>query len=106
LADETKLPHYHYKDVFESPSDTDVCHRSPDNCPDQPRHNIKKCFDDGTLKLDDNDAISSFSTEFNVQKKLIKDHLQHLTTFERKTPAYKGQVGETQVETTEMLRGL
>ena len=49
--DETKLPYFHYKDLFGSPSDTDVCH-----CPSDdwlPRHNIKKCFDDGTLKLDD-----------------------------------------------------
>lgn len=79
--DETKLPHYHYKDVFESPSGTNACHHPPDDW--QPRHNIKKCFDDGTL-LGDDDAISSFSTIFIVEKELIKDHLQHLTTLERK----------------------
>lgn len=79
--DETKLPDYHYKDVFESSSGTDACHHPPDDW--QPRHNIKKCFDDGTL-LGDDDAISSFSTIFIVEKELIKDHLQHLTTLERK----------------------
>ncbi|CAH3105529.1 unnamed protein product [Porites lobata] len=45
--DETKLPHYRCKDVFESPSGTNACHHPPDDW--QPRHNIKKCFDDGTL---------------------------------------------------------
>lgn len=81
--DETKLPDYHYKDldVFESPSGGDACHHPPDDW--QPCHNIKKCFDDGTL-LGDDDAISSFSTIFFVEKELIKDHLQHLTTLERK----------------------
>lgn len=67
--DETKLPHYHYKDVFESPSGTNACHHPPDDW--QPRHNIKKCFDDGTL-LGDDDAISSFSTIFIVEKEIIR----------------------------------
>ena len=79
--DERKLPHYHCKDVFESPSGTNACHHPPDDW--QPRHNIKKCFDDGTL-LGDDDAISSFSTIFIVEKEIIKDHLQHLTTLKRK----------------------
>ena len=67
--DETKLPDYHYKDVFESPSGTNACHHPSDDW--QPRHNIKKCFDDGTL-LGDDDAISSFSTIFIVEKEKLK----------------------------------
>ena len=37
----------------------------------QPRHNIKKYFDDGTLEVDDGDAISSFPTKFLVERGLI-----------------------------------
>ena len=40
-------------------------------------------FDDGTLKLDDAEAILSFSNKFIVEKELVKDHLLHLTTLER-----------------------
>ena len=50
--DESKLPDYHYRGVFDSPTSAD---RSPDDW--QPRHNIKKKFEDGTLKLDDEDSI-------------------------------------------------
>ena len=35
------------------------------------------------MKLDDDEAISSFSTKCIVEKELVKDHLQHLTTLER-----------------------
>ena len=50
VADATKLPDYHYKDVFECCGSEVEDSRSPDDW--QPRHNIKKMFDDGTLKLD------------------------------------------------------
>ena len=67
-SDATKLPDDHYKDVFES------C--SPDDW--QPRRNIKKLFDDGTSKLDKEEAILLFSNKFIMKKELVKDHLLHL----------------------------
>ena len=76
----TKLPDYHYKNVFESCSVEDDESRSPDDW--QPRHNIKNMFDNGTLKLDDEEAISTFSNKFIVENELVKDHLLHLTTLE------------------------
>ena len=60
------LSWYTLWNVFESPSGTDVYPRmSPDDW--QLRRNIKKCFDDGTLKLDDDEAIFSFPTKFIVE---------------------------------------
>lgn len=39
------------------------------------------------------DAVASFSTKFLVEKKLIKDHLHHFTTLERKKSVYiKGRL--------------
>ena len=67
--------------VFQSPNGKDADSRPTDDW--QPRHNIKQMFDGGNLKLDDDEAISSFSTKNFVEKELVKDHLQHLTTLER-----------------------
>lgn len=39
------------------------------------------------------DAVASFSTKFLVEKELIKDHLHHFTTLERKKSVYiKGRL--------------
>ena len=71
--DESKLPDYHYLGVFDSPTGAD---RSHDDW--QPRHNMKKKFQDGTLKLDNEDSICSFSRQFIVDKDFVKEYLQHL----------------------------
>ena len=39
-------------------------------------------FDNGSLKLDDEEAISTFLDKFIVENELVKDHLLHLTTLE------------------------
>ena len=67
--------------MFESYSVEGDESRPPDDW--QPRHNMKKTFDNGTLKLDDEEAISTFSNKFIVENELVKDHLLHLTTLER-----------------------
>ena len=81
VPDTAKLPNFKYKDVFDSYTDDGAGSRLPDDW--QPRHNIKREFEKGTLKLGDKEAISSFSTRFIVEKKLLEDYLYHLTTLER-----------------------
>ena len=69
VPDATKLPDHRYKDVFESCGDEGDDSRSPDVW--QPRHNIKKMFHDGTLKLDNEEAILYFSNKKNYLGKGI-----------------------------------
>ena len=40
-------------------------------------------FESGTLNPDDEDAITNFSAKFIVERKLVKDYLQHLKTIEQ-----------------------
>ena len=75
VPDTSKLPSFHCKDVFDSYEDAS---RPPDDW--RPRHNIKNAFEDGTLKLGDEETISSFSTKFIVEKNLVEEYLLHLTT--------------------------
>ena len=74
--------------MFESCGGEGEDSRSPDDW--QPRHNIKKMFDHGSLKLDNEEAILSFSNKFIVEKELVKDHLLHLTTLERTKNLHAG----------------
>ena len=60
--DESQMPNFHYKDVFEPTAAAGDVARPPDDW--QPRHNIKQKFEDGTLKLTDDEAITSFSSKF------------------------------------------
>ena len=79
--DELQLPNFHYKDVFESPNTVGGVSRCIDDW--QLRHNIKENFNNGTLKLNDEEAISLFSEKCIVEKELAKDYLHHLTNLER-----------------------
>lgn len=82
VPDTSKLPMFHYKDVFDScGNDHDDESRPTDDW--QPRHNIKLAFKNGTLKLGDEDGISLFSSKYIVEKKLVEDYLLHLTTLAR-----------------------
>ena len=67
--------------IFESPNTVGGVSRCIDNW--QPRHNMKENFNNGTLKLNDEEAISLFSDKFIVEKELAKDYLHHLTNLER-----------------------
>ena len=78
---EVQKPNFHYKDVFESPVIAGDVVRPPDDW--QPRHNIKQKFENWTLTLNDDEAISLFSNTFVVEKELIEVYLQHLTNLER-----------------------
>ena len=44
----------------------------------QPRALIKKKFEDGTLALDNAEAIGMFSNTFAVEKSLKRKYLEHL----------------------------
>ena len=74
---------------------------SPDDS--QPRHNIKKMFDEGTLKLDNEKAILFFTNKLIVEKKSVKGHLLYVTTLE---PLCKGQIRKTATETTKTVQGI
>ena len=78
-SDTTELPDDHHKYVFEFWGVNGDVSPSPDDY--QPRRNIKKLFDDGTLKLDKEEAILSFCNKFIMEKELVKDHLLHLKVF-------------------------
>ena len=81
LPDASQMLNFHYKDVFESTAVAGGVAHPPDDW--QPRHNIKQKVEDGTLKLTDDEAITSFSNKFIVEKELVKGYLQHLTNLER-----------------------
>ena len=78
LPDESRLPNFHYLSVFDTPAGAN---RPPDEW--QPRHNIKKQFEDGTLKLDNKESISTFSRHFIVDKELVREYLQHLVELQQ-----------------------
>ena len=69
----------------------------------QPRHNIKQKFEDGTVKLTDDEAITSFSNKFIVEKDLVKDYLQHLTNLERMKNSLERSIEKTIAKTSERL---
>ena len=78
LPDESRLSNFHYLSVFDTPAGAN---HPPDDW--QPLHNIKKQFEDGTLKLDDKEPISTFSRHFIVGKELAKEYLQHLVELQQ-----------------------
>ena len=70
--DESRVHKHHYRDLFSSPTVDDTGKpRTSDDW--QPCHQIKQMFESGTLKPDDEDAITNFSAKFIVDRKLVKD---------------------------------
>ena len=94
--DESRLPDYHYKDVFDTPTDA---RRPPDDW--QPRHHIKKKFAEGSLKLEDEEAINLFSKRFIVQEELVRAYLQHLINLERLKKLRKADKQQKKKQTEE-----
>ncbi len=81
VPDKSRLPEFHYKDVFETYNHDSEHSRLPDDW--QPRHNIKSMFENGELITDDEDTVTLFVNKFIVEKQLVKEHLAHLNVLER-----------------------
>ena len=81
IPDYSKLTDYSYKSVRDtSVLDSDGKERKPDDW--QPRHNIRKQYEQKNLSADDVDGVKEFSKKFVVEEKYVKSYLDHLTSLE------------------------
>ena len=55
VPDTSRLPEFHYKDVFETCNHESEHSQLPDDW--QPQNNVKNMFENGQLMADDEDAI-------------------------------------------------
>ena len=72
------LPKYHYLHYDETPKED----REPDDW--QPRAQLKKKSEDGTLLLSDAESVAAFSDKFIVKVSLEVDYLRHLEVIQVK----------------------
>ena len=74
----SKLPGFHYLDVFETPlyKDEDDNTRPQDEY--QPRTNIRRQFEYGSLSLNNQESIDKFCQEYAVDQRHTRAYLEHL----------------------------
>ena len=77
MPDKEALPDLQYLSCDKTPLNT--LNGSPRQVDDfQPRAQIKKKYQDGTLSLDNNESIEMFSKSLAVEERLIRNYLEHL----------------------------
>ena len=74
----SKFPGLHYLDVFETPlyKDEDGNTRPQDEY--QPRTNIRRQFESGSLSLNNQESIDKFCQEYTVDERHNRAYLEHL----------------------------
>ena len=55
--------------------------REPDDW--QPRANITKLFNEGSISLDKQESVTEFSEKFYVKREFVVNYVQHLTDLRR-----------------------
>ena len=84
MPDYSKLPAYHYKDVFScSCLKDDGSLREVDDF--LPRPNITKKFNNGELVPGDKQKVEEFSDVFIVEERYVEEYLTHLMNLKRTT---------------------
>ena len=72
----------HYMDVNVTPTHTESGEeREPDDW--QPRANITKLFNEGSISLDQQESVTEFSEKFYVKREFVANYFQHLTDLRR-----------------------
>ena len=82
FPDYDKLPGYRYKHVSVTPTKVNGSARPVDDF--QPRANLKEAFNSKTINLTNEEFVDKFCGKYIVDKKLVKDSLQHLHHLEVK----------------------
>ena len=82
FPDYDKLPGYHYKHVSVTPTKVNGIARPVDDF--QPRAKLKEAFTSKTINLTNEESVDKFCDKYIVDKKLVKDSLQHLHHLEVK----------------------
>ena len=80
--DYSRLPEYHYKSVFDTSMKED--NGTPRDVDDfLPRPNITKRIEEGSLKLEDEESINKFCSEFITDPEYVKKYMEHKTNLKK-----------------------
>ena len=79
----SKLPGFHYLNIFETPlyKDEDGNTRPPDE--NQPRTTIRRQFENGSLSLNNQESFDTFCHEYIVDERHTRAYLEHLLHLKR-----------------------
>ena len=78
MPDVSKLPSYHYLDVFATPLVDNNKLRPPDDF--MPRAVVKKLFKEGELQ--NMEDIKKFANQYIVKAEIVNDYIKHLKNIE------------------------
>ena len=80
--DYSRLSEYHYKSVFDTSMKRD--NGTPRDVDDFfPRSNITKRIEEGSLKLEDEESINKFCSEFITDLEYVKKYIEHKTILKK-----------------------
>ena len=88
--DYSKLPKFHYKDVFDTTMfQADNTNREVDDY--LPRAQLKKQFYDGSISLDKPENIEEFCKKYIVEENYVREYVNHLLTLQRSNDIRQNQ---------------